>query len=115
MIFLLQPCNSGGFINDLSVINRIICTASREDEAVTVSWIEPFIIGLKGEAEANDDGRISLLEAYDCAAIKVLEKTTDEHPLLDDNSDGIGHHFSEIGYDPSNPSYDGYLAATSFR
>jgi hypothetical protein len=114
MIFLLQPCNSGGFINDLSGINRIICTASREDEVATVSWIEPIIRGLRGDAEANDDGRISILEAYEYAARKVLENTMNEHPLLDDNSDGIGHHFSEVGYNPCNPNNDGYLAARSF-
>jgi len=114
IIFLLQPCYSGGFINDLSGINRIICTASTEGETATESWIEPFIKGLNGDADTNDDKQISLLEAYEYAARKVLEKTSDEHPLLDDNADGIGHHFSEIGYNPSQPNVDGYLAGRTY-
>ena len=114
MVCILQPCYSGGFVNDLSGINRIICTASREDEPATVSWIEPFIRGLGGLADADGDKRISLLEAYEYAARKVNEKTTEEHPLLDDNSDGIGHHFSEVGYDPCRPNSDGYLSARTF-
>ena len=113
-IFLLQPCFSGGFINDLTGINHIICTASREDEYASASWIEPFIRGLTGKADANGDDQISILEAYEYAARKVNEKTSDEHPLLDDNDDGIGHHYSEVGYDPTNPSFDGYLAARTY-
>lgn len=114
MIFILQPCYSGGFINDLSGINHIICTSSRESEKAMESWIEPFIRGLDGKADANGDNMISILEAYEYAARKVNEKTSSEHPLLDDNDDGIGHHFSEIGYDPSNPNLDGYLSGRSY-
>lgn len=113
-IFILQPCFSGGFINDLSGINHIVCTASREDEYAAESWIEPFIQGLAGKADANGDGKISILEAYEYAARKVNEKTSTEHPLLDDNDDGVGHHYSEVGYDPTNPSYDGYVSARTY-
>lgn len=113
-VFLLQPCYSGGFINDLSGINHIICSSSKEDEAATASWIEPFIRGLNGEADANGDDLISMLEAYEFAARRVAEDTRAEHPLLDDNDDGVGHHFSDTGYDPSRPNYDGYVAARTF-
>ena len=114
MVFLLQPCYSGGFINDLSGINRIICTSSTEDELALESWIEPFIRGLNGIADANGDNRISLLEAYEYAARRVNEQTSSEHPLIDDNDDGIGHHYSEVGYDPTNPNSDGYVAARTY-
>lgn len=114
MIFILQPCYSGGFINDLSSINRIILSASRETELATASWIEPLISGLNGNADANGDKKISILEAYEYAARKVNEKTSDEHPMLDDNSDGIGHHYTEVGYDPTIPDSDGYLAGRTY-
>jgi hypothetical protein len=113
-LFILQPCYSGGFINDLSGINHIICTASRETEVAAQSWIEPFIRGLGGKADANGDEKISILEAYEYAARKVHEKTSSEHPLLDDNDDGIGHHYSEVGYDPTNPNSDGYVSARTY-
>lgn len=113
-IFLLQPCYSGGFINELSGIDHIVCTSSREDELATASWIEPFIRGLKGKADANGDLNVSLLEAYEYAARKVQEKTSGEHPLLDDNDDGSGHHFTEVGYDPTVPNSDGYVAARTY-
>lgn len=114
LIFLLQPCHSGGFINELSGVNHIICTSCRENELGMQSWIEPFIQGLSGQADGNGDLKISVLEAYEYAARKVLEHTTIEHPLLDDNDDGIGHHFSEGGYNPFTPNYDGYLAARTY-
>ncbi|MBS3778070.1 MAG: hypothetical protein KGY65_05255 [Candidatus Thermoplasmatota archaeon] len=114
MLFILQPCYSGGFINELSGINHIIFTASKENEVATVSWIEPLLRGLSGKADANGDGKISLLEAYEYAARKVNEKTTDEHPLLDDNSDGIGHHFTDAGYNPCIPNSDGFFSARSY-
>ncbi|MDG6219259.1 MAG: hypothetical protein QCI00_07445 [Candidatus Thermoplasmatota archaeon] len=98
----------------MSNINRIILTASRETELATVSWIEPLIRGLDGKADANGDGKVSILEAYEYAARRVQDRTSDEHPLLDDNADGIGHHFSEVGYDPTNPNSDGYLAARTY-
>lgn len=113
-IFILQPCFSGGFVNDLSGINHIVCTASREDEYAAESWIEPFIRGLAGKADANGDDKISILEAYEYAARKVNEKTSNEHPLLDDNDDGIGHHYSDVGYDPTNPNDDGYVSARTY-
>ncbi len=114
MIFILQPCNSGGFINDLSGINRIILTASKETELATASWIEPLIQGLNGDADANGDKKTSILEAYEYAARKVNEKTIEEHPMIDDNSDRIGHHYSEVGYNPTDPNSDGYLAARTY-
>jgi hypothetical protein len=114
VIFFLQPCFSGGFINDLSCINRIILSASRETELARASWIEPLIFGLQGTADANSDGKVSILEAYEYAARYVQERTSDEHPLLDDNADGIGHHFTEVGYNPAHPNCDGYLAARTY-
>ncbi len=114
LIFLLQPCNSGGFINDLSRENRIICTSSRENETANEAWIEPFARGLSGLADSSHDGYVSIQEAYEYAFMTVTERTKSKHPLLDDNGDGVGHYMNESGYQPMNESYDGYLSSITY-
>jgi len=128
IIYALQPCNSGGFISELSGENRIICTASRGFEFADC-WIGPFRQALDRIDEDGDgtpdadlypqDGNISILEAYRYAANYVEENFPGkQHPLIDDNSDhirGTGHHFYETTYyDPNDPEKDGYLAANTF-
>lgn len=118
MIFVLQPCNSGGFINSLSKENRIICTASRGFE-IAEGWFGPFTRALSKEdyADYDGDGNISILEAYRYAAEFVESHSPPEsqHPLIDDNYDSIGHHFYETGYyDPDDPDKDGYLANRTY-
>jgi hypothetical protein len=119
MIFLLQPCNSGGFINDLSGTNRIICTASMENELAD-SWIGPFRWALAGtngvDADLNDDEKISIDEAYRYAAEYATSHSGlgSQHPLIDDNGDKIGSYYNETSYDPNTLGMDGYLAAHTF-
>ena len=127
IIFALQPCMSGGFISELSGPNRIVCTASRGCELAEASWIGPFIRALNKEypeADLDCDGNISIIEAYKWAADRVVDWLSQpghemytQHPLVDDNGDSIGHHFSETNYyDPndSTRTKDGYLAAHTF-
>ena len=111
-IFALPPCHSGGFIEELSGPKRIVCTASRKNENANM-WIEPFMKALRGSNDADNDGNnmISIDEAYIAASKDVPNS---QHPLIDDNGDGIGHHFSESGYNPDVPNMDGYLAARTF-
>ena len=121
-VVALQPCYSGGYINDLSAGNRIICTASGENELAFLSWIGPFTRALNGTigTDYNSDGNISILEAYRYAAEDVEKQISrnptqgPDHPLIDDNGDKIGYHFNDSGYDPSIPGKDGYLAANTF-
>jgi len=118
IIFALQPCNSGGFIEELSGSNRIICTASRTNEFAD-RWIGPFREALEGSrnSDYNNDGKISILEAYRYAAEIVDKEEEPNHPqdaLIDDNGDGIGHHYNESGYNASNSQSDGYLANTTY-
>ncbi len=92
-----EPCYSGGLVEDLSATNRVICTASIED---AVSWgnlfIRGFIAALHGQdeygslvdADANQNGAISMLEAFNYAAGNDFY---DEIPQYDDNGDGISH------------------------
>ena len=116
MYFLLQPCNSGGFIDDLSGDNRVIMTASRGMEPAD-SWIGPirWALNFEEDGDDNDDGFISFEEAYNHAAEFVTNQYNDEFmPLIDDNGDGVGHHYTDAGFDPSTPGEDGYLASRSF-
>jgi len=122
LIFALQPCSSGGFIDDLSGENRIICTASRDNETANAPWIGLFRAALNNAtlADYNQDGKISILEAYQYAAEEVqhqIDLNPDlgpQHPLIDDNGDSIGHHYTEPGYNPETEGEDGYLASSTF-
>ena len=118
MIFALQPCHSGGFIKELAGKNRIICTASRVKQFAD-AWIEPFTRALNGAAGAdyNCDNKISIQEAYRYAAEYVeahFDSKHPQHPLIDDNGDGLGSHLRESSYDPTNPEKDGYIAAQTY-
>lgn len=117
LVLTLQPCNSGGFIEELSSQNRLVLTSVRKDESEG-GWIRLFYQGLKGEADedseiGNQDGYVSLEEAHHYAARHVYVNEG-KHSLLDDNGDAIGHHYTSSGYDPNDPSKDAYIAARTF-
>jgi hypothetical protein len=92
-----EPCFSGGLVEDLSATTRVICTATIED---AVSWgnlfIRSFTAALHGmdewqtpvNADANGDGAVSMLEAFNYAAVNDY---LDEIPQYDDNGDGSSH------------------------
>jgi len=124
-VFILQPCNSGGFVNDLSISGRIIGTAVRENE-VEGGWIETVITGFNGAGDTdpdvgNNNGYVSIQEAWKLAAHHVFSGSS-VHSQLDDNGDGLGHDYmgydmvgnDDGGYDPNTSSKDGYLAARTY-
>lgn len=118
IIYLLHPCNSGGFINEMSGDKRIILTGSRGFEE-TDDWIAALRQALNKEhmdaTDLNDDDRISILEAYRYAAEDYVTQNGTFHPLLDDNCDGVGHTYYETNYyDPSTSGYEGYIADHTF-
>jgi len=117
-------CFSGGFIDDLSALNRIIITASNEtsesyrdlDEDGFSEFSEVFFDALFGyntrfsdgiileqpvDADFNDDGEVSILEAWqyaytnDDARWVVGHKIdsegypADESPWFDDDNNGL--------------------------
>jgi hypothetical protein len=105
---------SGEFIKPLSSAGRIIITATRSgQEQNATRFAEHFIAGLGNpEGDADKNGRVSALEAFDYASKltgdyyekKGLMAT--EHSLLDDNGDGVGHAKAGDG--------DGALAKTTY-
>ncbi len=116
IILILHPCFSGGFIDDLSGENRIICTSSRGFEKAD-SWIGPFRSALDKQVEAdyNSDGNVSIGEAYEYSVHFVKNRYGEMfHPMIDDNGDKVGHYLNESGYNSDTPGMDGYLAAHTF-
>jgi len=121
IIFVIQPCFSGGFINDLSGINHVVLTASTEAQLANAPFIGYFYFGLNGSAsDSNQDGRISLGEVYEYTADMVYEWIRQnpegnggrpQFPLIDDTGDKIGHRNDGFGYKPNVSNKDGYVAA----
>jgi len=106
MIFLLVQCFSGGFITDLSGPRRIILTSAGPcqfayafeggqwsvfvyDVMSALHKATPY--GAPVDADDNDDGYVSMLEAFNYAERTMEpEYRSIEIPLYDDNGDGYG-------------------------
>lgn len=90
-VYVFGQCYAGGFVDDLTGTNRLIVTATgydlswgsensvntgwyTQDSYLTVgNWIDgetfldPWAYGLAGAADANDDGVVTMEEAFDYA------------------------------------------------
>lgn len=89
---------SGDFLPVLSAPDRVVITATRSaTERNATTFLTHFVHGIASdEADANRDGQLTLLEAYDYARRAVDEAYTadnrllTEHAQLDDVGDGTG-------------------------
>lgn len=89
---------SGAFIKPLSGPNRVIVTATRSGGEQNLTYFGTYLAEAIGstEADLDKDRQTSLLEAFLMAARKTAEFYKDEgrlateHPLVDDNGDGLG-------------------------
>jgi hypothetical protein len=105
---------SGEFIKPLTAKGRVIVTATRSgQENNATRFMEYFLAALKAsDADADQDGHISVLEAFNYANRLTAEfytragRLATEHALLEDNGDGVGHTKMEGG--------DGLLARTTY-
>lgn len=104
---------SGAFLPALSAPGRVVLTATRANETNETRFAGHFIAAFAGsDADANKDGRLSALEAFDFARAGVEREyeqeglLRSEHALLDDNGDGAGSLEPEM-----SPGSDGVLAA----
>lgn len=116
--FVNTASASGPFVEKLSGENRVVMTATRSGGQRNASmfggyFVEAFAAG-EPEADQNKDERISMLEAFEYARIRV-EQTFEadgliatEHALLDDNGDGDGSG------EPDPLGGDGTVARTLF-
>jgi len=106
---VLKPCQrplavvqcasaSAPFINALSGPNRVIITATRSGYEVNVTRFGGYLAKAIADpaADLDKDGQTSLLEAFLLASREVAQfykeagRLATEHPLLDDNGDGLG-------------------------
>ncbi len=111
LIFVFSPCNSGGFIDDLSGENTVVISSTQKDETNSAAFIEPFLTSFNGIGDTNSDGKVSFAEAFNYASKNVKDQYIDndwgkltEHAQLDDNGDKISHEA------PVPSGGDGYLS-----
>ena len=96
LVFVFSPCNSGGFIDNLSGNNTVVITSTRKEEANRAAFIEPLLAAFDGPGDSDLDGKISFAEAFNFASASVKQQYADnrwgtltEHGQLDDNGDKI--------------------------
>lgn len=111
MIVVMEQCVSGKFIPHLSAPNRVVMTACNDDESSWscddegewdefvyhfISAILQFQINGDGTpvwADINNDGQVSMAEAFGYAATM---DSRDETPLYDDNGDAVASSVNNI-------------------
>lgn len=105
----LKPCQrplvvvqcasaSGPFLSALSAPGRVIITATRSGSEVNVTRFGGYLAHAIADpsADLDKDGQTSLLEAFLLASRQTADfykeqgRLMTEHPLLDDNGDGLG-------------------------
>jgi hypothetical protein len=105
----LRPCRrpliviqcasaSGPFLSALSAPGRVIITATRSGYEVNVTRFGDYLAHAIADpsADLDKDGQTSLLEAFLLASRQTADfykeqgRLMTEHPLLDDNGDGLG-------------------------
>ena len=99
VVFVDCASSSGEFVKPLSAEGRIVITATRSgNEQNATVFADHFIAGLvDGAADADKNGRVSVLEAFNYATkltadwYKQKNRLATEHALIDDNADGAGH------------------------
>jgi len=113
-VFIINTCYSGGFVFDLSADDTIVMSGSREVCRAATGFFPRRLCEAFGtysdEADTNDDGNVSFMEAFNHASI---------HPhngcglgmdrfQYDDNGDGISHE------DPLPNGSDGDIGSSIF-
>jgi hypothetical protein len=113
VVFVNAASASGPFVEALSGPGRVIVSATRTgDEKYATLFGGPFVDAFSTEgADADRDGKVSILEAFDYAKRAVAASyqreglLPTEHALLDDNGDRQG------SMDPGRQAKDGQSAA----
>ena len=113
---IVAASSSGDFVPALSAPGRVVITATKSGfERNESVFGEHFIAALAGDgADADKDGRVSLLEAFVYATREVRRfyeqenRLLTEHALLDDNGDRSG------SAEPSARGGDGGVARAFF-
>jgi hypothetical protein len=103
MVIVLEQCFSGGLIRDMAGKNRIIMSAAGEfepswgmEELPYDEFCYHFTCAIRGEdpsgtavdADTDNDGAITMVEAFNYARLK---DTTTETPWYEDSGDGVSN------------------------
>lgn len=109
-----NPCYSGAVIDNISRLGVISTTSVNAQQANTAGWAGWWRTALAGgtssdPSDRNGDGRVDMAEAYEWVAPKSQAyRPTAEHPLFDDNGDGVGSEYNTAGYNSNDPNKDGF-------
>ena len=118
-IGIFEPCYAGGLLYDLRGPNRVMMSASTENQVswgsvsnygnsydifvfyVTSALAGQFPDGTPVDADTNNDGLVSMAEAFDYARVA---DTADEIPQIESDGNGVpsGTSGAEIGTDAAN-------------
>jgi hypothetical protein len=113
IVFVNTASASGPFVEALSGPGRVVVAATRNgDEKFATLFGGPFVEAFGAEAaDADRDGKVSILEAFDYAKKAVSASfqreglLPTEHSILDDNGDHQG------SMEPGRQAKDGQVAA----
>jgi hypothetical protein len=111
LIGAYNPCYSGAVIDDVSGDRVITVTSQDAFHGNSWGWAGKWREALQGgtledPTDTNQDGYISMTEAYEWIAPK--SQAAGEHSMYDDNGDGVGSEWGQPGFDPNDPAKDGY-------
>lgn len=89
---------SAPFLNRLSATNRVVITATRSGNELNFAHFGRYFAAALDDPQSDldQDGQTSLLEAFLSAAAHLADfyktegRLATEHPLIDDNGDGLG-------------------------
>jgi hypothetical protein len=114
VVVINTASGSGEFVKPLAREGRIVITATRSGQELNAPHFAGFFIAALGnsEADADKNGRVSVLEAFEYA-VKLTDGRykkkgilLSEHALIEDNGDGTGHEKADAG--------DGTLAKITY-
>ena len=117
VVFVNTASASGPFVDALSAPGRIVITATRSGTQRNQTVYPRFLVEALGgpQGDLDRDGSLSVLEAHNYAALRVLQHFEDgghlptEHALIDDNGDFEGTRVEAL-----RDGQDGHLAAVTF-
>lgn len=107
VVFVNAASGSFPFIQELSAKNHVVLTANDSAAQSFETVMPPFLLAAFKDdaADLDKNGRTSVWEAFAFVSARVRDhfdqraQLATEHPLLDDDGDGVGHLVDEQGTD----------------
>lgn len=115
LVFINAASGSFPFLEQLSAQNRIVITANDSAAQTFETVMPPFLLAAYTDqaADLDKNGKTSIWEAFTFISAKVRgyfeqhAQLATEHPMIDDDGDGVGRLLDEQGP-------DGILARTTY-